>query len=148
MVSTFIGSLQVLDGILGALPGALAWAGGAFSALGGAVHSVVDRVGELLGALGRVASAINDLPSAHINIPGIPGFQHGGVALPGSLFRVGEAGPELGYALPGGGVVISPGAGGEGSSKSITVNISGATMGPLDERAIVALIRRYDLLHG
>jgi phage-related protein len=146
MISTFVGTLQVLNGVLSALPGVLSAVGGAFSALGSAVSGVADKVGGLLGSLGRVATAIGNLPSVNINIPG---FQHGGFALPGQVFKVGEGGPETGYALPGGGVMIVPDGGHRaGASSSITVNVNGATMGPVSETQIVNAIRRYQLLYG
>jgi len=129
------------------IPGAISAAGGAFSALGGFVRGVVDRIGEALSALGRLRDAILNLPvvGGAVHALHIPGLQHGGVALPGQMFRVGEAGPELGYALPGGGVVITP------ASSSVTNNTGRNTIiiqgaGLSAEQVALAIDRRLSRL--
>lgn len=105
-----------------------------------AVSEIRIQLNDAVGIINNVIGALNNL--AHTNIPTLPssyaaaggegpgrigGYASGGFALPGSVFRVGEQGPELAYAMPGGGVAITPeSSGGHSGGYNITINISGA----------------------
>jgi hypothetical protein len=75
-------------------------------------------------------------------------FQHGGMISPGAWGHVGEVARELVYAMPGGGALVVPEAGGNRGGGGITINISGASLGQLDEQKILNLFRRYVQLYG
>lgn len=105
---------------------------------GGAIieslHGISLAADGAVNAIGRLLLAASKLPglggltatgAALIDAAGaLPGgnlgsghFASGGFAIPGSVFQVGERGPEMGYAVPGGGVVITPESGsGRGSA--------------------------------
>lgn len=132
--------------------------GQSFSAIGTTIQSFIGLAERAAGAVERLAAAIMSLPgaggiSAALRAAGGGGgdvamMQHGGTAAAGSWFLAGEAGPELGYALPGGGVSILPNRGAAGGVLGSTYNVSVVTTVPVDERRIVDYLREAELLYG
>lgn len=123
------------------LPQAISAVGGWFGNFNGWINGMIGGISRAARALGDLAYQISHLPA----VQGIAGFHFagGGVAPPGATFQVGEAGPEIGYALPGGGVVITPqgpGTGSGGGGGSTTINIIGAGLN--EEQVAMAITRR------
>lgn len=104
--------------------------GAAFSWLGSQIEKLTGDIGGLIGALGSLFDRLQRLGSINLQIPSlpsIPGFVAGGFAPAGQAFYSGEQGIELGYAVPGGGVVITPIAnpGSVSNRQNNTYNIQG-----------------------
>jgi hypothetical protein len=140
-----------LAGQLFELEGGARGAQMALDSVRGAIEAIIGVAEGAAGAVGHLRDQVASIPliGGALHVAGIPGFQHGGTAPPGSWFMTGEGGPELGYARPGGGVTIFPGRGtGAAAGPSKVINVSVVTSQPVDERRIADYLRQYELLHG
>lgn len=129
------------------IPDAIRGVGGWFSALGGWFNGLVGLAQRSVKALQDLAYVITHMPSVQGIGSAISNFHFakGGIASPGKMFISGEQGPEVGYALPGGGVLISPmqgggDTGGNASGANVTIQILGAGLN--EEQVALAIERR------
>jgi hypothetical protein len=110
-----------LIGWVSRIPGVSLAASVAFQILAGFAYGAAGRILAIVGAVQTVIGAIGQLGSAVSHLPSIPGLgsgrQHGGPVIAGSVYRVGEAGPEtLVMNRSGGGYVVPDGGSSAGAS--------------------------------
>lgn len=126
------------------IQGALGDVGAAFNALGTIANDVLGGIEAILGRVSQAAQGLsNFLGSIHapsISLPGIPGRAAGGPVSAGSLYMVGEHGPEL-FAPGASGSIIPNGASTGGGGRGVTIVLSGNTLLGNDSQSARALAR-------